>query len=116
MRRRSSGSRSRDAADRASYAAIRGKDFFPRIVRDVGKFTAYQQQMGITSPLQQAQSSRGDVELSHVVFINDIPVTGEVGVGRGRLENNGGTAQEKRSIYNVGVSGNPTHITTAEVG
>ena len=37
-----------DAADRKSYAAIRGKDFFPRIVRDVGKFTAYQQQMGVT--------------------------------------------------------------------
>ena len=29
-----------DAADRESYAAIRGKDFFLRIVRDVGKFTA----------------------------------------------------------------------------
>jgi MoaA/NifB/PqqE/SkfB family radical SAM enzyme len=39
-----------DAADRASYLAIRGKDFFNRIVRDVGKFTAYQRQMGVTSP------------------------------------------------------------------
>ncbi|HEX4366144.1 MAG TPA: radical SAM protein [Rhodopila sp.] len=39
-----------DAADRASYAAIRGKDFFPRIVRDVGKFTRYQQQMGVENP------------------------------------------------------------------
>ncbi|HEX3574557.1 MAG TPA: radical SAM protein [Rhodopila sp.] len=39
-----------DAADRASYAAIRGKDFFPRIVRDVGKFTAYQKQMGVETP------------------------------------------------------------------
>nr|WP_294523360.1 radical SAM protein [uncultured Rhodopila sp.] len=39
-----------DAADRKSYAAIRGKDFFNRIVRDVGKFTAYQQQMGVTAP------------------------------------------------------------------
>ncbi len=39
-----------DAADRKSYAAIRGKDFFNRIVRDVGKFTAYQQQMGVTTP------------------------------------------------------------------
>src|SRR5580658_10364360 len=39
-----------DAADRASYAAIRGKDFFPRIVRDVGKFTAYQRQMGVEAP------------------------------------------------------------------
>ena len=39
-----------DAADRKSYAAIRGKDFFPRIVRDVGKFVAYQQQMGMGTP------------------------------------------------------------------
>jgi MoaA/NifB/PqqE/SkfB family radical SAM enzyme len=39
-----------DAADRKSYAAIRGKDFFVRIVRDVGKFTAYQQRMGISRP------------------------------------------------------------------
>ncbi len=39
-----------DAADRKSYAAIRGKDFFQRIVRDVGKFTAYQQQVGVTTP------------------------------------------------------------------
>ena len=39
-----------DAADRKSYAAIRGKDFFPRIVRDVGKFIAYQHQMGVHAP------------------------------------------------------------------
>jgi MoaA/NifB/PqqE/SkfB family radical SAM enzyme len=39
-----------DAADRASYAAIRGKDFFARIVRDVGRFVAYQQQMGVAQP------------------------------------------------------------------
>ena len=39
-----------DAADRASYLAIRGKDFFNRIVRDVGRFTAYQQQVGATNP------------------------------------------------------------------
>jgi MoaA/NifB/PqqE/SkfB family radical SAM enzyme len=39
-----------DAADRASYAAIRGKDFFNRIVRDVGKFTGYQRRMGVTAP------------------------------------------------------------------
>src|SRR6202050_5260041 len=30
-----------DAADRESYARVRGKDFFNRIVRDVGKFIAY---------------------------------------------------------------------------
>ena len=39
-----------DAADRASYAKIRGKDFFLRIVRDVGKFIAYQKQVGATTP------------------------------------------------------------------
>jgi MoaA/NifB/PqqE/SkfB family radical SAM enzyme len=39
-----------DAADRASYAAVRGKDFFHRIVRDVGKFTAFQRQIGVASP------------------------------------------------------------------
>jgi MoaA/NifB/PqqE/SkfB family radical SAM enzyme len=39
-----------DAADRESYARIRGKDFFDRIVRDVGRFTAYQQKVGATAP------------------------------------------------------------------
>jgi MoaA/NifB/PqqE/SkfB family radical SAM enzyme len=39
-----------DAADRESYAKIRGKDFFNRIVRDVGKFVAYQKQVGTTKP------------------------------------------------------------------
>jgi MoaA/NifB/PqqE/SkfB family radical SAM enzyme len=39
-----------DAADRETYAKVRGKDFFNRIVRDVGKFIAYQQQVGATTP------------------------------------------------------------------
>jgi MoaA/NifB/PqqE/SkfB family radical SAM enzyme len=39
-----------DAADRESYARVRGKDFFNRIVRDVGKFIDYQQQAGSTTP------------------------------------------------------------------
>jgi sulfatase maturation enzyme AslB (radical SAM superfamily) len=39
-----------DAADRKSYTAIRGKDCFPRIVRDVKKFTLYQRQMGSLNP------------------------------------------------------------------
>ena len=39
-----------DAADRESYARVRGKDFFTRIVRDVGKFVAYQKQVGATTP------------------------------------------------------------------
>jgi MoaA/NifB/PqqE/SkfB family radical SAM enzyme len=39
-----------DAADRKSYARVRGKDFFDRIVRDVGKFIAYKKQVGATTP------------------------------------------------------------------
>ena len=39
-----------DAADAATYKQVRGKDFFHRIVRDVGKFIAYQQQAGATTP------------------------------------------------------------------
>jgi MoaA/NifB/PqqE/SkfB family radical SAM enzyme len=35
---------------RVSYAKVRGKDFFDRIVRDVGKFIAYQKQVGATTP------------------------------------------------------------------
>lgn len=39
-----------DAADRASYLRVRGKDFFTRIVRDVGKFVAYKKERGLESP------------------------------------------------------------------
>ena len=39
-----------DAADRATYLAVRGKDFFDRIVRDVGKFTAFQRRAGSATP------------------------------------------------------------------
>ena len=39
-----------DAADAKTYKMVRGKDFFGRIVRDVGKFTTFQRQMGATTP------------------------------------------------------------------
>jgi MoaA/NifB/PqqE/SkfB family radical SAM enzyme len=39
-----------DAADRKTYAMVRGKDFFERIVRDVGRFTAFQREVGATTP------------------------------------------------------------------
>jgi len=39
-----------DAADRATYLKVRGKDFFQRIVRDVGKFVAWQREVGATAP------------------------------------------------------------------
>ena len=39
-----------DAADRATYLKVRGKDFFQRIVRDVGKFIAWQRTVGASAP------------------------------------------------------------------
>ena len=39
-----------DAADRVTYLKVRGKDFFQRIVRDVGKFIAYQREVAATGP------------------------------------------------------------------
>ncbi|TLU71966.1 radical SAM protein [Lichenicoccus roseus] len=39
-----------DAADRKTYALVRGKDFFDRIVRDVGRLTQYQRDTGATTP------------------------------------------------------------------
>ncbi len=39
-----------DAADRASYLRVRGKDYFDRIVRDVGKFIAYQKSVDASTP------------------------------------------------------------------
>jgi MoaA/NifB/PqqE/SkfB family radical SAM enzyme len=39
-----------DAADRDTYLKVRGKDFFQRIVRDVGKFIAYQRDIDAAAP------------------------------------------------------------------
>ena len=39
-----------DAADRDTYFKVRGKDFFQRIVRDVGRFVAYQREVGAEGP------------------------------------------------------------------
>jgi MoaA/NifB/PqqE/SkfB family radical SAM enzyme len=39
-----------DAADAKTYLAVRGKDFFHRIVRDVRKFTQFQKATGATTP------------------------------------------------------------------
>jgi len=39
-----------DAADAATYRQVRGKDFFARIVRDVGRFTEFQREHGHARP------------------------------------------------------------------
>lgn len=40
-----------DAADAKSFLAVRGKDFFHRIVRNVRSFTEFQQEIGVEKPL-----------------------------------------------------------------
>ena len=40
-----------DAADAKTFLAVRGKDMFNRIVRNVSSFTALQKEIGATSPL-----------------------------------------------------------------
>ncbi len=39
-----------DAADAKTYLAVRGKDYFDRIVRDVGRFTEFQAKVGAATP------------------------------------------------------------------
>ena len=39
-----------DAADAQTYKQVRGKDFFDRIVRDVGRLTEYQARIGAEAP------------------------------------------------------------------
>jgi MoaA/NifB/PqqE/SkfB family radical SAM enzyme len=40
-----------DAADAKTFLAVRGKDMFNRIVRNISGFTALQREIGVTSPL-----------------------------------------------------------------
>jgi MoaA/NifB/PqqE/SkfB family radical SAM enzyme len=40
-----------DAADAETFLAVRGKDFFDRIVRNIGGFTKLQREMGAQTPL-----------------------------------------------------------------
>jgi MoaA/NifB/PqqE/SkfB family radical SAM enzyme len=40
-----------DAADAKTFLAVRGKDFFDRIVRNIGGFTKLQKEMGAEKPL-----------------------------------------------------------------
>jgi radical SAM protein with 4Fe4S-binding SPASM domain len=39
-----------DAAEAKTFLKVRGKDYFDRIVRQVGDFTAYQREIGATTP------------------------------------------------------------------
>ena len=68
----------------------------------------------VAGTLEQTQSGGSNVELSDLVFVDHIPVAGEIGVGRGTLEDNGGASQKQRSIDDVGVASDPADITTTE--
>jgi hypothetical protein len=67
-----------------------------------------------TSTLQETKSSRGNIELSDLVLLNDLPVSRVGGVSRGTLEDNGSGTKEQRTVEGVGVAGNPTDITGSE--
>lgn len=69
----------------------------------------------IASALQQSEGSGSHVKLSDLVLLDNLPVSREVGVGWRTLKHNGGHAEQQRSIYDIGVAGNPTNVTTAEV-
>lgn len=68
----------------------------------------------VTSTLQQTQSGGGNVELSDLVLVDDVPVAREVGVGGSTLEDNGSATHEQGSVDDVGVTRDPANVTTAE--
>lgn len=69
----------------------------------------------VSSTLQQSQSGGGNVELSDLVLLDNVPVAGEVGVGGSTLEDDGRDTEQQRGVDDIGVASDPTDITTAEV-
>lgn len=70
--------------------------------------------MLVACALEQSQGSGCDVELGDAVLLNGIPVSGEVGVRGGSLEDDRGNTKEQWRVDNVGVASNPSDITSAE--
>lgn len=68
----------------------------------------------VTGALQKSESGGSDVELGDVVLRADLPVSAEIGVCGSALEDDSGDAEDKRGVDDVGVTGDPTDITTAE--
>jgi hypothetical protein len=68
----------------------------------------------VTGTLQQTESSRGDVELGDLVLLADVPVAGEIWVCWSALEDDSGHTEYQWRVNDVGMSGNPTDIATAE--
>lgn len=68
----------------------------------------------VARALQEPQGCRRNVELGHGVLLDDVPVPREVRVRGGALKNDGGAAQEERSVHNVGVARHPADVAAAE--
>ena len=47
---------------------------------------------------------------------DDVPVSREVGITRGAFEDDGGDAEEKGGVDDVGMTGDPADVTGAEEG
>jgi hypothetical protein len=68
----------------------------------------------VAGALQQSERGRGDVELCDVVLCADLPVSAEIGVCGSALEDDSGNTENERSVHDVGVTGDPAHVATAE--
>ena len=68
----------------------------------------------VAGALQQSERGRGDVELCDVVPCADLPVSAEIGVCGSALEDDSGNTENERSVHDVGVTGDPAHVATAE--
>src|SRR5690606_32007753 len=66
----------------------------------------------VAGALEKSQRGRSNVELGNLVLVNDIPVPGEVRIRRGTLENERGHAEQKRGIDDIGVTSDPTNVTS----
>ena len=68
----------------------------------------------VAGALEQTQGRGSHVELGDLVLVDHIPVPREVGVGRGTLEDDGGTTQEQGRVDDIGVPGDPADVPPAE--
>ena len=68
----------------------------------------------IASALQQSERGRGDVELCDAVLCADFPVSAEIRVCGSALEDDSGDTENKRSVHDISVTGDPTNVATAE--
>jgi hypothetical protein len=68
----------------------------------------------VASTLQESQSGRSNVKLCDLVLGNNVPVSAEIGVCRGTLENDCCNTKQQRCVNHVCVASDPANITTTE--